>query len=84
MKISEINIVPTKPKDGLLGFASFVIDHDLYIGNVAIFSRLDRSGIRLVYPKKKDIHCVCPINKEAGETITNAIESQYYSLFPMS
>ena len=80
MNISEINIVPIKPKDGLLGFASFVIDRKFYVGSVAIFSRLDGGGIRLSYPKKGQIDCVHPISQKAGEIITEAIQRRFNEL----
>ena len=83
--VSEINIVPVKPKDGLVGFAAFIVDHKLYIGNVAIFTRLDGDGIRLVYPSKKvgvrDIDCVHPISRRAGDAITAAVQEKYLQLF---
>lgn len=83
--ITEINIVPVKPKNGLVGFASFVVDDKLYIGNVAIFTRRDGNGIRLVYPTKpvgtRQIDCVHPISQDAGIEITNAIQKKYIELF---
>ena len=78
--ISEINVVPVKPKDGLLGFCSFILNDSFYIGSVAIFSKRE-GGIRLVYPKKKEIHCFHPINKEVGHYITNKILEKFYGLF---
>ena len=30
MKVSEVNVVPIRPKDGLVAFASCVIDDSLY------------------------------------------------------
>ena len=40
MKISEIQIDFVKPRDGLIGFASFVIDENIYISSVAIHCKV--------------------------------------------
>lgn len=83
LKISEIQIIPVKPKDGLIAFASCVINNALYIGNIAVYTRPStQAGFRLVYPVKilpngKEIHCVHPINKEAGELLSKAIIEKY-------
>lgn len=81
--ISEIQIIPIKPKDGLVAFASCVINESLYIGNIAIYTSPSKpGGFRLVYPSKtlpngKEINCVHPINKEAGELISKAIIGKF-------
>lgn len=36
MIISEVNIILIKPKDGLIGFASLVINDALYLGSIGI------------------------------------------------
>jgi len=83
LEISEIQIIPVKPKDGLVAFASCVINNSLYIGNIAIYTSPSKpEGFRLVYPSKtlpngKDINCVHPINKEAGELISKAIIGKF-------
>lgn len=77
VKISEIQIVPVKPKEGLIGFAYFVLDEKYYVGSVAIFTRLGKSGYRLVYPSKKlgekNINLFHPINTITGKIIEDAI-----------
>ena len=84
--ISEIQIIPVKPKDGLVAFASCVINNSLYIGNIAIYtSPSNPEGYRLVYPLKvlpngKEINCVHPINKESGEVVSKAIIGEYKKL----
>jgi DNA-binding cell septation regulator SpoVG len=83
LEISEIQIVPVKPRDGLVAFASCVINRSLYIGSIAIYtSPSNADGFRLVYPSKllingKEINCVHPINKEAGEIISAAIIGRF-------
>lgn len=53
MTISSIKIKQVNPEKGLIGFASLIIDGWLYLGNISIFTRADREGIRLVFPGKK-------------------------------
>ena len=83
LKISEIQIVPIKPTNGLVAFASCVINQSLYVGSIAIFSSpSNSSGFRLVYPSKvlvngKEINCVHPINREAGENLSTAIIGKF-------
>ena len=85
-KISELEIIPVKPKDGLIGFASFVLDAKYYVSSVAIYSRLDGSGFRLVYPTKKvgekNINIFHPITQGAGkiieETVINKVNDIFY------
>lgn len=86
MKISEIQIQLIKPKDGLIGFCSFILQDCFYLSSVAIYTRLN-GGYRLVYPTKKggirDVNIFHPITREVGDFIeqevtrhlTNLIES---------
>ena len=85
LKISEIQILPVKPKNGLVAFTSCVINDQLYLGDIALHTKPDGSGFRLVYPAKtlpngKLIHAVHPITKEAGETIHRAIIDKFQEL----
>jgi len=84
-KISEIQIIPVKPKDGLVAFASFVLDKKYYVGSVAVFTRLNSSGFRLVYPAKKvgdrNINIFYPINTETGESIEKAVGKKVNEIY---
>ncbi len=86
LSVSEVQIVPVKPRDGLVAFASCVINDSLYLGNIAVYTSLsNHEGYRLVYPSKilpkgKDINCVHPINKQAGEVISRAVIQKYKDL----
>ena len=84
-KVSEIQILPVKPKDGLIAFASFVLDQKYYVGSVAIFTRLSGSGYRLVYPTKKvgekNINLFHPITALAGGEIEKAITKKVSEIF---
>ncbi|MCD6225463.1 septation protein SpoVG family protein [bacterium] len=74
--ISEIQIVPIKPKDGLVAFASFVLDNNLYLGSIGIMTR-PNGGYRLTYPTKKvgskNINIFHPINKKFAQRIEQAV-----------
>src|SRR3989344_3195562 len=80
MTISEIQIVPIKPQDGLVAFASFVLDNSLYLGSIGIITRPE-GGYRLVYPTKKvglrNINIFHPINKTFAESIENEVISKF-------
>ena len=86
ISVSEIQVVPVKPNNGLVAFASCVVNSSLYIGNIAIYtSPSSPNGFRLVYPAKilpngKEINCVHPINRETGAAITAAVIDKYESL----
>ena len=75
-QLSEIQITPVKPQDGLVAFASFVLDDGLYLGSVGIFTR-PQGGHRLVYPTKKvgarDINLFHPISKEFAVEVERAV-----------
>ncbi|MEK7611976.1 MAG: septation protein SpoVG family protein [Patescibacteria group bacterium] len=85
MKITEINIIPIKPKEGLIGFASVVLDNCLYLGSMGIYSRLDGTGYRITYPTKKvsdkDINIYHPINRDLGKAIEEAITDKAREIF---
>lgn len=85
MTISEINIIPVKPKDGLVAFASFVLDEKYYVGSVGVFTRLNGDGYRLVYPSKKvgekNINIFHPITPGTGKVIENVITEKVNELF---
>lgn len=83
--ISEIQIVPIRPTNGLIGFASFVLDGKYYVGSIAIYTKRTGSGFRLVYPTKKagetNINLFYPITREVGEAIEKAVTEKVDKLF---
>ena len=76
LEITEIQITPVKPNNGLVGFASFVLYGAIYCSSVGIYTRLDGS-YRLTYPTKQvmgcDMNVFHPINKELGLKIEKAV-----------
>lgn len=84
MRITEVNIVPVKPQDGLIAFASVVVDDRLYLSSIAIYTRLDGS-YRLLYPTKKlgerILNIFHPISREASRQIEVAIFKRCKEIF---
>lgn len=80
MKISEISIDLVKPKDGLVAFASLVIEDAIYLGNIGVIKRLEEESYRLVYPTRKvgekNFNIYYPINKESGLKIEKAVNNR--------
>lgn len=84
-EISEIQILPVRPKDGLVAFASCLFNNSIVLQSIAIYTRADGSGYRLVYPTKilpntKQINLFYPINKEIGSQIEKAIITEFENL----
>jgi len=79
-QITEIQIIPIKPKDGIVAFASFVLNRGLYLGSVAIMTK-PTGGYRLVYPTKKlgakGINIFHPINRDFAQTVEQAVLAKF-------
>jgi DNA-binding cell septation regulator SpoVG len=79
-KVSEIQIIPIKPQDGLIAFVSFVLNDSLYLGSIGIITRPE-GGYRLVYPTKKlglrNINIFHPINKVISESIEKEVIAKF-------
>ncbi len=79
-KITEIQIIPIKPQNGLVAFASFVLDGSLYLGSIGIVTR-PQGGYRLVYPTKKvvdrNLNIFYPINREFALAIEQRVVRQF-------
>ncbi len=77
--ISEVQIIPIKPINGLVAFASFILDGKVYLGSIGIMTR-PQGGYRLVYPSKKvgmkNINTYYPINREVAEQIETEVINQ--------
>ena len=81
MTITRVKIKKTVPKNGLVGFASIILNDCLHIGNIAIFSRLNKTGkIRLVFPEKKvnekTISFVYPVSSEFYFQLEKVVEDK--------
>lgn len=77
MQVTEVDVAFVKPKDGLIAFASVVLDDQLYLSGIAIHSRLVGSGYRLTYPTRKvgeaQFSVFHPIRRPVGLAIERAI-----------
>ncbi len=85
INLTEIQIIPIKPKNGLVAFVSFVLNGMFYVGDVAIYTKIESEGYRLVYPTKAlftglKINCFKPIKKSAGEAIEKAVLAEFEKL----
>lgn len=79
-KLSEVQTIPIKPKNGLVAFANFVLDNNLYLGSIGIVTRPE-GGYRLVYPTKKignrNINIFHPINRKFAKEIEKEIIKKF-------
>lgn len=84
-KITEIQLIPIKAKNGLTFFASCVWDGKLFLGNIAVFTRRDGSGFRCVYPTKmlrnnEQIPIYYPLDQDTGNLIEKTISLEAQKL----
>ncbi len=77
MNVTEVEIAFVKPRNGLIAFASLVLDDQLYLSGIAIHRKLDGGGYRLTYPTRKigdrSIDIFHPIRRPIGQAIETAI-----------
>ena len=73
MQITEIQIEFVKPNNGLVGFASLVVDGNIYLSSIAIHKKLNGADYRLTYPSKGKFSIFHPINKKSSNQIEQAI-----------
>lgn len=74
--ITEIQVVPIKPKNGLVGFVSFVFFDSFFLGSVGVYTR-PQGGYRLTYPTRGDFNVFHPINKEVAQEVEQAVISKF-------
>jgi len=77
MTITDVQIKTVRPQNGLVAFATIVIDGSLRLNSIAVYQRLDGHGWRLTYPTKRaglhDLNIYHPLTPEASEAIEQAI-----------
>ena len=78
--ITEVQIIPIKPQNGLLAIASFVFDNSLFCGSVGIYTRIN-GGYRLTYPTRKTFlkssNVFYPINKDVASEIEKVVIAKF-------
>jgi stage V sporulation protein G len=77
MQVTEVDIAFVKPKDGLIAFASVVLDDQIFLSGIAVHRKLVGSGYRLTYPTRRvgdgQLSVFHPIRKPIGLAIETAI-----------
>lgn len=75
--------MPIKPRDGLVGFASFVLDDSLYLGSIGILTRPE-GGYRVAFPTRtvagKGFSVYHPINKPVAQEIERIILEKFEAI----
>lgn len=89
MIISEVNIIPVKPNDGLVAIASVVIDNSIYLNSIAVYVKLNKPGsYRLLYPTRQVGNRLVgyhhPINRPTSRLIEDAVFKKCNELFQRS
>ncbi len=84
LKVSQVEIIPFRPRNGHLGFASCVINDQIYLSDVAIFSR-PAGGVRLGFPVKRlangsAIDIFKPLNETVEKVFEAAVLEKFESL----
>ena len=79
--IDNIRIFPIQSPDGIVAFASAIINGGMYVGSIAIHEKKDQSGYRITYPtrksKGKDLNIFHPISQECSQIIEDSIITEY-------
>lgn len=87
MYVSEVEIIPIKPRDGLIAFASVVINESIYLSSIAVYTRPDGS-YRLLYPTKKlgerILNVFHPVSREASKQIEVAVFKKCEEIYEKS
>lgn len=86
MQITEIQIIPIKPNNGLVAMASVVIENSLYLGSIGIHTKLNGNGYRITYPTKnlsgKNFNVFHPINRRVALDIEQAVIAKAVDVLP--
>ena len=75
METKEIQIIPIKPRDGLVAFSSIIFESSLYLGSIGVHTHLNGGEYRITIPKigERDMNIYHLINKETNKAIEKAI-----------
>lgn len=75
-EVSEVQIIPVRPVDGLVAFATCLLDGKYFLGSIGIYTKL-KGGFRITFPTKKFGSGSCsifnPITAESCMAITEAV-----------
>lgn len=82
IKITEIQIVPIKPCEGLVAFTSFILNDCFYMGSIGIYTR-PQGGYRLTYPTRGNFNIFYPINRKVAGEIEKIIITKFEEVTKM-
>jgi stage V sporulation protein G len=84
MAVKKVDIIPIKPHDGLLGFASIEFNQ-FYVGSIGVHKKRDGSGYRITYPTKQigeqNLPVCHPVQPDLSREIEQAICEKASELF---
>ena len=80
MKISDIQITPIKPRNGLVAFVSCVVDDSFYLGSIGLHQKRSGEGYRITFPTRKiantNISVYNPTSVEVTQQLLNEISKK--------
>lgn len=73
--------IPIRPTSkGMIGFVNLTFNNQLALNGVAVYTKPNGDGFRLVYPLNKNIpnetYYFCPLNREIGDLLTKAVSEK--------
>ncbi|MDB2613791.1 hypothetical protein N9Y92_01370 [Chlamydiales bacterium] len=74
MKVSQVEIIPIRPRKGLIGFAIVEMDKQLLLQSIGIHRKKDGSGYRLTYPTRESDSSNGPIFHPTEPALSKEIE----------
>jgi len=77
IQISEVKIDFINPCEGIVAFASIVINDAICLSSIAIHKKLSSEGYRITYPSKGKFSIYHPINREVGSAIETAVLEKF-------
>lgn len=78
--LSEIQITPIRQQDGLVAFATLVLDGDVYLGGIGIYTRPE-GGYRLTYPTRKVGSMSYPVYNPINRVVARQFEQEVISKY---
>lgn len=85
MKVSKVEIIPIRPKNGLVGFASLELDDELFLSSIGVHKKLNGHGYRITYPTKcggsSNSNLFHPISSDLSREIQEMISHKAINLF---
>lgn len=73
ISITQVKIKLVKPQNGLIGFASLVVNDQIKLTSIAIRKLAHKDGFRLLYPTKQDITIFNPLDGETSKMIEQVV-----------